>query len=66
MMIPFFDKLSYTIQQRKRLEVHMIWKKRLNRTDYLFAITFIFMLVVALGAFFLRDENGTRSRHDPI
>ncbi len=41
-------------------------EKRLNRTDYLFAITFIFMLVVALGAFFLRDENGTRSRHDPI
>ncbi|WP_281886843.1 hypothetical protein [Paenibacillus sp. YYML68] len=27
-------------------------EKRLNRTDYVFAITFIFMLVVALGAFF--------------
>lgn len=27
-------------------------EKRLNRTDYVFALTFIFMLVVALGAFF--------------
>ncbi|MBP1155225.1 MULTISPECIES: hypothetical protein [unclassified Paenibacillus] len=32
--------------------------KRLTRTDYLFAITFIFMLVVALGAFFLGLKMG--------
>ncbi|MGG2200548.1 hypothetical protein [Paenibacillus sp.] len=33
-------------------------EKRLNRTDYLFAITFIFMLVVALGAFFYGIKMG--------
>ncbi|CAG7641513.1 hypothetical protein ACFQI7_11680 [Paenibacillus allorhizosphaerae] len=33
-------------------------EKRLNRTDYLFAATFIFMLVVALGAFFFGLRMG--------
>lgn len=33
-------------------------EKRLTRTDYLFAITFIFMLVVALGAFFFGLKMG--------
>lgn len=33
-------------------------EKRLNRTDYLFAATFIFMLVVALGAFFFGMQMG--------
>ncbi|MGF9713473.1 hypothetical protein [Paenibacillus naphthalenovorans] len=32
--------------------------KRLTRTDYLFAVTFIFMLVVALGAFFFGLKMG--------
>ncbi|SDC39286.1 hypothetical protein SAMN02799630_00467 [Paenibacillus sp. UNCCL117] len=33
-------------------------EKRLNRTDYVFAVTFIFMLVVALGAFFYGLQLG--------
>ncbi|MEK8127437.1 hypothetical protein WMW72_05865 [Paenibacillus filicis] len=33
-------------------------EKRLTRTDYLFAITFIFMLVVAMGAFFYGLQLG--------
>lgn len=33
-------------------------EKRLTRTDYLFAVTFIFMLVVALGAFFFGLKLG--------
>ncbi|WP_159882948.1 hypothetical protein [Paenibacillus puerhi] len=33
-------------------------EKRLNRTDYVFAITFIFMLVVSVGAFFYGLQLG--------
>lgn len=33
-------------------------EKRLTRTDYLFAVTFIFMLVVAMGAFFFGLKMG--------